>query len=243
MIEDVDGDADDHLDERVRLSSADTQDITPTHAAASTDTANKAMIPAIHVTGLVSQPMPGAEETESIPVDGAVISFQQNDSDPYTWNNDIHSPAYTGEDGTYSLKLRKDANNSGGTVWFTKDGYTDDGHLLAIENPSDPEHPTPIAHGPNDIDNINAFMTLEGANVEIVGGEGHKLFEVKYYNAGRCYMTKEMESVEEMSFAKSGVFQSVYGENGSILRYEFKAASIDDFAITLRPIADDGYTY
>lgn len=87
------------------------------------------------------------------------------------------------------------------------------------------------------------MLTLEGASVSILGGEGHKLFEVKYYNAGRCYLTKEMESVDELNFAQNGVFQSVYGESGSLLRYEFKAAGIDDFAITLRPVAGDGYTY
>lgn len=90
------------------------------------------MIPAIHVTGMITQPKPGEEETEAIPVEGAAISFQQDSSDPYTWNNYIHSPAYTDADGTYSLKLKKDENTSGGKVWFSKEGYTDDGHFLMI---------------------------------------------------------------------------------------------------------------
>lgn len=37
MFEDVDGGTDDHLDERVRLSSKDTSDIRPTSPAASGD--------------------------------------------------------------------------------------------------------------------------------------------------------------------------------------------------------------
>lgn len=73
---------DDHLDERIRLADdgTDTQsDITET--VASGDTANPAMIPAVHITGHIDYQVPGSTETH--PAVGANVSYSSAiDVDP-----------------------------------------------------------------------------------------------------------------------------------------------------------------
>ena len=109
---------DDHLDERIRLAADGTdtqQDITET--VASGDTAKPAMIPAVHIQGKITyQRLDGT----IVNAKGAVVSYTNSSTaDPYPggWDTDddiTHGYGYVlGDDGMYSLKVKKGADTNG----------------------------------------------------------------------------------------------------------------------------------
>ena len=167
-----DHEKDDHLDERIRLADdgTDTESDITTQAASSGDTANPAMIPAIHVEGNVEQVVSEKGVTPPVygPAKGVKVSYSL-EHDPganydYEWNEGNHGYAVTGSDGDYTMKLAKSDEVEGGFVWFYLDNqHAQDGHKLMKNGKLLPHN--------EDIDEINGQIDYVGAYVQITPDE------------------------------------------------------------------------
>lgn len=223
---------DDHLDERFYLNGTEIDDISQFIA----------MSEAIRITGTVySVYYPDKYHPIVQPCVDATVSYTNNPNDyPEEWGPENHGYAKTDAAGNYVFKLRKDSTKNGGYIWFNKEKYAQGGHELQKDG-------VELPHNMH-IDGIGDNLEAAGATVSVVGNteEGHKTFECKYFEYGNNFETFECVTSDALSFAAVGKFYSGYDEYyRNILIYEYNPLDeiVAPFTITLRPIANDGYTY